>query len=139
MDYSVKQRFDVRHNCSPFGVLLRWLNPLNNFETWLFSGRTTRVLEIGASVTFASSDERTDEVLLKQGTPAITLRAMNFSRAQAAGLASLFTSPKVVAYIEGKPVSVQVTAGSFTSVDELIKRQTLTFEILLPKTNSLTQ
>jgi hypothetical protein len=34
---------------------------------------------------------------------------------------------------------VQINEGTFVSVDELIKHQTLSFEIILPKINSLTQ
>jgi len=141
MDYSIKQRVDIRHNCPPFGVFLRWINPLNGFDAWLFSGRTTRVLDVGDAVTFQSYDERTEEILKKDAAPVITLRTANFSRAQAIGLSTLFTSPIVKAYIgsDGNPVSVRIGNGSFTTIDELEKRQTLSFDIYLPKINSLAQ
>lgn len=135
------KRIDIRHKCPPFGVLLRWISPKNNFETWLFAGKTTKVLDISEAVLFTGDDERITETLFKQGNENITLRAMNFTAKQAEGIATLFISPKVYAYFpdSAEPVLVQIATGTFTSVDELIKRQSLTFEIILPKINALMQ
>ena len=135
------KRIDIRHNCSPYGVLLRWISPENNFETWLFSGKTTKVIDVNDSVLFAGEDDRQTETLYKQGETNITLRTMNFSPNQAEGLATLFTSPKVYAYFPNsdEAIPVQINNGTFVSVDQLVKHQTLSFEIILPKLNALTQ
>lgn len=139
MNYSETKRISIRHKCPPFGVLLIWLNPFNNYETWLFDGRTTRVTDSGEEILFTGADERTDEVLLKSGSESLTLRAMNFTKGQAMAFKHLFTSPKVIANVNGQWLPVRVAAGTFTSVDEVVKRQNLQFDVILPKLNSLTQ
>jgi len=141
MILSIIKKIDVRHNCSPYGVLLRWISPQNNFESWLFAGKTTKVIDVKDSVLYQGTDERQTETLYKQGETNITLRTMNFTQKQAEGLATLFTSPKVYAYFPNsdEAIPVQINAGTFVSVDELVKHQTLSFEIILPKINSLMQ
>jgi hypothetical protein len=141
MIFSEIKRIDIRHKCAPHGVLLRWISPSNNFESWLFAGKTTKVTDVNESVLFAGADERQTETLYKQGETNITLRTMNFTAKQAEGIATLFTSPKVYAYFpdSDEAIPVQINEGTFVSVDQLVKHQTLTFEIILPKTNSLMQ
>lgn len=137
--YTEDKRIIIVHQTHPNAVLLRWLGPKNNWESWLFTGKKQEALTTDGTQSFLAPDARNLYTVRKQGRQGMTLRTGLQNRKQMEGLKHLFSSPVVHAVIDGKEQACTVSTDNIPLLDEAVKHGSLTVNITLNRINSLTQ
>jgi len=137
--------------CVDNPVFLCWLNPLGGFDYWLFHTAQDISMIVGGEKTFeqyisdiAAATSRT-EVLKKEARDEYLIGAEQLTVAQMEGIKYLFSSPKVMMFVEydtdGSPVwkGVRVNSGSFLVEKTDENKIDVTFKISLPERYLQTQ
>lgn len=137
-NYTEVKRIVIIHQPRPKAVLLRWLNPLNNWESWLFAGKKQRGIGVENTITYRATDYRTTNIARREGYETMLLRTRVPDKHQAEGIKHLFTSPIVHAVIDGVEQPCTLPELSPTLLDEAVKHGGMEFEITLQRLNTLT-
>jgi hypothetical protein len=125
--------------CSPTGVYLRWLTPLNTWEGWLFAGDVDTKTDLAEPTDLATADARTTVALRRAGTDALTVRTGDLSTEQHAALSTILDSPQVYRqFANGLRQAVLVSASTTAARTSADGKHELEVEIKLPARNALT-
>jgi hypothetical protein len=125
--------------CPPTGVYLRWLSPLNTWESWLFSGDFDPKTSIDEASELSTADGQATVAVRRAGTDRLTVRAGDLSEAQHQALTTLLDSPQVHRqYATGQRIPVLVAASATATRTSSDGRYTFDLDIKLPSRNALT-
>jgi hypothetical protein len=137
------------NSCSPYGMYLKWLNPLGGYRYWYFKGAKSITLEAEEAIEvkrniygnwdedFINADTERDYIS-GGGVELITLRSDVLTKEEADLVATITTSTKVYRYIDNRWETVLVQKGSLAKYGERDKLVSIAVDVI-PTFNILSQ